>query len=606
MCGFVGAVGLDAEVPEAVRRRVLSTIRHRGPDAEGQYVSGGQWLGFRRLSILDLASRADQPMAHPSGVHVVFNGEIYNFAELRTELEAKGHTFSTTGDTEVLLAGYVEWGEHVFAKCNGMWAVAILDPKRDGVLLARDRFGEKPLHIGKDDDGAWWFGSEPTALRDAGVGSGQLDLDAAAGLLYYGDTDPGCKTWFEGIEQVPAGHIMALGEDGTRSVRPYWTIADEVERAARLDPVTDDEIRASLTRSVELRLRSDVSVGTSLSGGVDSTSVVACIRQVDPNRTLHAFTASFPGQPGDEFDRAAEVAKRYGVEIIRIVPTVEDFLGDLDQLVRHQGAPFDVPSVHAQWCVMRSAHAHGVTVLLDGQGADETWGGYSKYASLALAEQLRRGNIAAVRAAMNSPHGRTAIRAGLSAKLPGYLLDPRCRDPLLRVLRRQRRTLGGAALEFSAPADPIGDKGASTGPLGRAQVGDIGRSILPRLLRYADRNSMAWSREVRLPFLDPHMVELGLRSAWSDSATTGWTKHQLRRAMDPLLPKHVLWNREKSAFAVPEEAWLRHPKLRDQVAAARRHLVELELVAAASADKTNPWSALSLSRLIDIYRLSVS
>lgn len=604
MCGFVGAIGLEGEVSRELRQRALNTIAHRGPDAVGEFVEQDRWLGFRRLSILDLAARADQPMEHPSGVRLVFNGEIYNFTELRSQLEDKGHRFATTGDTEVLLAGYVEWGDDVFTKCNGMWAVAIFDPKRGGVLLSRDRFGEKPLYLGQDQKGAWWFASEPAALRAAKVGSGRLDLSAAAGLFYYGDTDPGTRTWFDGIEQVPPGHIVHLQQSG-RKVRSFWSIADEIVTARELGAASDLEVRDALTRSVEIRLRSDVAVGTSLSGGVDSTSVLACIREVDPNRQLHAFTVSFPGHPGDEFERARSVAERYDVEIVRVLPTVDDFIADLDDLILHQGGPFDLPSVHAQWCVMRTAHAHGVTVLLDGQGADETWGGYAKYAALALADELRSGNFSALAATMRSPHGRQAVRGGVSPKLAGYLLPDALRSPLLGLLRKQRQASVGPALGNVVPDDPIGSTATSNGPLGSAQTGDIGRSILPRLLRYADRNSMAWSREVRLPFLDPEMTSLGLRSTWADGATHGWTKHQLRRAMDPLLPHDVLWNRTKSAFDVPTEQWLTNPKLLEEIASARQRLAEVGLLASGPEHFDNPWITLSLDRLIDLYSLTV-
>ena len=180
MCGFVGAVGLRARPAPEVERAVLDALAHRGPDAEGSHWRDGVWLGFRRLSVLDLESRADQPMVdRETGVALVYNGEIYNYLELRAELEGLGHRFLTTGDTEVVLRGYLEWGEHLFTRCNGMWAVAIDDPRVDGVILARDRFGEKPLHLGRDRSGGWWFASELSALVAAGVGERRLDLTRA-------------------------------------------------------------------------------------------------------------------------------------------------------------------------------------------------------------------------------------------------------------------------------------------------------------------------------------------------------------------------------------------------------------------------------------------
>ena len=603
MCGFIGTIGLRNAPPPEKRAAALESLRHRGPDAEGDSWGPTGWLGFRRLSILDLDERSDQPMSHPSGVRIVFNGEIYNYRELRVELEHLGHRFETSGDTEVLLHGWCEWGEDVFRRCNGMWAVAVLDPARSGVILARDRFGEKPLHIGQDKTGAWWFASEPAALRAAGVGSGRVDIDALAGLLVYGDTDPGTRTWFDGIELIPPGHIVHL--DQTRRVeRPYWSTADLLNETRTSAPMSDADVQATLERAVALRLRSDVSVGTSLSGGVDSASIVASIRAVDPDRSLVAFTASFPGHPGDEFDRAALVADRFDVDLHRIEPSVDGFLGDLDDLIRHQGAPFDMPSVYAQWCVMQAAAAAGVTVLLDGQGADETWGGYAKHSTLALLQAARDGHLATVASTLRSSHGRRNVRDGASTKILGYLVDDRVRSLLLTALRRRRAATLGPALHTAVPEDPIGSTDA-TGPLQRGRVGDLDRSILPRLLRYADRNSMAWSREVRLPFLDPEMVELGFRSSWVDGASVGWTKHQLRRSMQGRVPDEVLWRREKSAFDVPTDNWLAQPKLAEQIDSATAHLVELGVLNGANASEVNPWVRLSISRFIDVYRLEL-
>ncbi|HVN50471.1 MAG TPA: hypothetical protein VMT43_03515, partial [Acidimicrobiales bacterium] len=215
MCGIAGAVGLGAPPDEELVGHVLGSLAHRGPGSAGHRYHGGCWLGFRRLPILDLSARADQPMVdEDSGVALVYNGEIYNYLELRAELEGKGHRFRTTGDTEVLLHAYVEWGAEAFERCNGMWAVAVDDPRHEGLLLARDRFGEKPLHVGRAADGAWWFASEVRPLLWAGVSSRRLDRVRALGFLALGDVEDPCRSYVEGIEQVPPGGHVRLTARG--------------------------------------------------------------------------------------------------------------------------------------------------------------------------------------------------------------------------------------------------------------------------------------------------------------------------------------------------------------------------------------------------------
>jgi asparagine synthase (glutamine-hydrolysing) len=555
-------------------------------------------LGSRRLKVLDLRDEANQPMAdEATGVVLVYNGEIYNFVELREELERKGHRFETSGDTEVLLRGYLEWGDDLFRRCNGMWALAIRDPRRGGTLLCRDRFGEKPLYLGRSSDGAWWFGSEAATLRLAGAGSGRFDASRVLNFLLFGDAEDPSGSFFDGISQVKPGHRVLITDEGVVDEREWWDLAEFARDRWGTAAAQPEEVEEALDRAVRLRLRSDVLVGSSLSGGIDSSTILGSIRSLDDSREIHVFTASFPGQAVDEWERASRVAAEFGAVTHRVEPTLDGFLDNLPLLVRRQGGPFDSPSVYAQWCVMEEAAAAGVVVLLDGQGADETWGGYRKYVWFAVAEALLRGDLASGRRIVERwrvghdlPRPDPLQVGGLALPAPG-------RHVARLGLRRVHRWIGPALLD-AALVDPQGTK--SHGPLLRqAAVADGGRVILPRLLRYADRNSMAWSRELRLPFLDLELVGHAFSSGWRPGFESGWSKEPLRRVAARRLPEAIVWRRGKTAYDVPEQDWLPQPRVREQLRLAAEVLQDLQIVKRGSSSPLGPWRALSLASFLE-------
>lgn len=597
MCGIAGCVG--SNVGAARARAVLDALAHRGPDSENAVQREGVWFGFRRLAVLDLRARADQPMVdEETDVAVVFNGEIYNYVELRAELVRRGHRFRTTGDTEVLLAAYLEWGDRFAERCNGMFAFAVHDPRRDGVLLGRDRFGEKPLYVARDSRGRWWFASEVAAIVAAGAGSGRVDRGRVAVFLGIGDVEDPASSYIEGVVQVPPATTARLTAHGLVQNRRWWNLDDALD--ATKQAVSPEAVRAALDEAVRLRLRSDVEVGTSLSGGLDSSSVVAAVRAVDPERRLHAFTASFPGERVDEWWHAAKVAAAHHVELHRVEPTLVGFLDELDLLVERQGAPFESPTVYAQWCVMRAARDLGVTVLLDGQGADETWGGYPKYVGFSWLDAVRVGQVrAAVRSVRTWRAFGRPPRPDVTQAV-GLLMPARMRG---RAVSLALRRSVGPALRDIVVGDPFGGvRGGRV--LDRIIRADLSRTILPRLLRYADRNSMAWGREVRLPFLDPGLVRYALNSDLAAGLREGWTKHALRSAMAQRLPEEIVWRRDKLAYQTPDEIWLRDRRVADAVAAARRDLVARGFLR-GDGMWVAPWRALTLSRFLDRYRLTV-
>jgi asparagine synthase (glutamine-hydrolysing) len=602
MCGIVGAVGLEAAPTPETSDAILDTIKHRGPDSGGSHFADGSWLGVRRLRILDLRETADQPAVDDTaGVVLVFNGEIYNYVELRSELERHGHVFRTTGDTEVLLRGWIEWQEELFARCNGMWALAIQDRRREGVLLCRDRFGEKPLYVGAAAGGGWWFGSEVAALRRAGAGSGRLNLTRALGFLVLGDVEDPADSYLDGIVQLAPGSLATLTPHGLVGTKTWWDPRAFVQEHWASDPVSDEEVLSRFDRAVELRLRSDVEVGTSLSGGVDSSTVITSIRRLDPDRRIHTFTATFPGDPIDEWPRASLVAEQTNATAHRVEPIATDFVAELDRLLEHQGAPIESPSVYAQWCVMRHARDVGVTVLLDGQGADETWGGYPKYLWFAVADALVRGRPDRAKRLISAWRSHGALPRSNPRQIVALTLPAAARAAAMAAAAAVARRSLGPALREAASADPQGP--AHGTPLRRAAEVDAARVVLPRLLRYADRNSMAWSRELRLPFLDPDVVAAGLRSGWGEGLAAGWTKHRLRTAAANRVPAEIVWRREKVAYQTPDSRWLGEPAVAAAVDQATRDLYEHRLLARPELGNLSPWRVLSLARLMSIYDL---
>lgn len=598
MCGIVGAVGLTREPAPDLVERVLESIRHRGPDASGHVFREGTWLGSRRLKVLDLRDEANQPMGdEASGVVLVYNGEVYNFLELREELERKGHRFETSGDTEVLLRGYLEWGDGLFPRCNGMWAVAIRDPRRGGTLLCRDRFGEKPLYLGQTAEGAWWFGSEAATLSLAGAGSGRFDASRVLNFLLFGDAEDPNGSFFDGISQVKPGHCVLVTDGGVVDERRWWDLAEFAQQRWGASAARPEEVEEALDRAVRLRLRSDVLVGSSLSGGIDSSTILGSIRSLDGSRDIHVFTASFPGETLDEWGRASLVAERFGAVAHRVEPTLDGFLDTLPLLVRRQGGPFDSPSVYAQWCVMEAAAAAGVVVLLDGQGADETWGGYRKYVWFAVADALQRGNLSSAARIVKEWRSADDLPAPDLLQVGGLALPAPGRQLARLALRRLHRWIGPALLD-AALVDPQGSK--ARGPLLRqAAVADGGRVILPRLLRYADRNSMAWSRELRLPFLDLEVVGHAFSAGWRNGFESGWTKEPLRRVAARRLPQEIVWRRGKTAYDVPEAEWLPRPRVREQLRVALELLQDLQIVERRPSPPLSPWRALSLASFLE-------
>lgn len=571
MCGIAGIVG--GGPPEvAALERMASAMVHRGPDGEGLWRDQELGLAFRRLAIIDLDERSDQPL-HLGPLHLVFNGEIYNYLELRAELRGLGHDFETEGDGEVLLHAWAEWGEGALDRFNGMFAFAVWDDRRRRLTLAVDPFAEKPLFYSVIG-GRLLFASDVRALRAADPRIGVPDEHAIHDFLALDAMPALPRTFFSDVHRLGPAQLAHWEQRGL-SLRRYWRPRPVSVPA---DPaIAAERLRELLFDSVRLRLRSDVPVGTSLSGGIDSSGIVGVVSRLLGGHTRHAFTATFAGYERDEWSYAHEVARMAGVtEHHAVRPQMDELLADLETFVRDQEEPFASTSVYAQWRVMRAARAAGVVVMLDGQGADELFGGYAGVGGWAL-------RAAGPRAALAALAEDRAVARDLAV---AYMVG---RAP--RSLARRHRLRGASpyvsrALARTVAGRPRADEREGAGsPLHGELLTQAFRTSLPNLCRYADRDSMAHSVEVRLPFLDRRVANFALSLPPALVFREGVSKLLLRRALHGLVPERVLARRDKIGYETPERAWLNAP-------AGRARLAQIVLDPSVRASGRYDWTVL--------------
>ncbi len=624
-------------------QRMAAVLRHRGPDDAGvlqwpatdkphisevvEEIPAHAGLVHQRLSIIDLTRGGWQPMQTADGRYVlVFNGEIYNYVELRRELELLGRTFSSDSDTEVLLEGFAAWGQDVLPRLVGMFALAVLDTQERRLTLARDPFGIKPLYYATWSDGLA-FASEIKALLEIPHVSRDVAVQPLYDYLRFGLVGHGDGTMFESVRQLPPAHLLAVDLDRPSAVRirRYWALPDGSSTLTTRDisfHEAADRLRDLFVESVRLHLRSDVPVGAALSGGIDSSAIVAAIRAVGGDavdiRTF-SFVADDPRISEAAWIDVASAAA--GATSYRVTPSGPDLVRDLDRLILAQDEPFGSTSIYAQFRVFQLARENGVKVMLDGQGADELLAGYRPYLVARTASLLRDGRIGdAVRLARNGamlPDGSAAGQTMLKAT--ASLFPARTVHAARRVL--QRRAVAPSWLDEQwfrrHGVNPVPE--SSRSGLHDVLRRDIATTNLPALLRYEDRNSMAFSLESRVPFLVPAIAELVLSLPSSyllDDAAT--SKSVFRAAMRGLVPDAILDRRDKIGFVTPERQWLsdvrpwvdsvlKAPQMADVpglvVPAARE---EIDAVLAGSRPfGWHTWRWLNLARWAEMFDVGV-
>ena len=541
MCGLCGIVELSQPPARAEVETMLDDLAHRGPDGRGVFADAGVCLGHLRLAIIDLSDAGLQPMADGE-LQLLHNGEIYNYIELREELRAKGHVFATGTDSEVILAAYREWGERCVERFNGMWAFVIWDASRRMLFCSRDRLGIKPFYY-RLDGARFAFASEPWALAR----KGGANLGPVRAYLEQGHLDQGEETFFAGVVRLPPAHSLTFGPDGLRRAR-YWSLEPESPPA---DPVA--AVRETFLDAVRLQLRSDVPVGTCLSGGIDSSAIAVAVAQ-HGNEHQKTVTAYFDDRGYDERPYARAVVERTGAEAHWVTFDADDLVSDLPKIVQAQGEPFGSTSICAGWYVMREARRAGLTVMLDGQGGDEILAGYRASFGYRLSDLLREGRLTEATQelrAFASVHGPRWAAVALA----GPHVPERAR------LATRGRLLGGSSLvarELRGVEAHQGANGAVFPDRLRRQLHHtLTRRGLPELLRYEDRNSMAHSLEARVPLLDHRLVQLAFSLPGDELIRRGETKSVLRRALADLLPPVVARRRDKLGFVTPESRFLR-------------------------------------------------
>lgn len=597
MCGIAGGFWHDNQ--PLVEERLVSALRcmrHRGPDDSGHEIVQGQGvvaIGQNRLSIIDVSSRGHQPMlSADGGLAIVFNGEIYNYRELREELRAAGHVFRSESDTEVLLVAWAEWGRACLPRLEGMFAFVVHDRRNGRLACVRDAFGIKPFLYEQDEAGLR-FASEQAALAALRGKSGRADLQRAYDYLVHGDYDSSERTFIEGVRHLLPGTLIEIDLRSRQAAEPQrWWMAPTQQTSTLSFGDAVDAVREKFLHNIRLHLRSDVPLGAALSGGIDSSAVVCAIRHVEPDLPINTFSYIAEGSDVSEEKWVDLVNRTTSATPHKVKATAADLARDLNAVVAAQGEPFGSTSIYAQYRVFKLARESGVTVTLDGQGADELLAGYSGYPGQRLLSLLEQGRYGAMHGfARRWGHwpGRSYRQAWM------YLGRSVFSDGLYE---RARKALGRDFRPDWLRIDMLRDAGVALREMrpeltpdnrGRRVVEQLAYSLqtrgLPHLLRHGDRNAMAFSIESRVPFLTPPMAQLLLSMPESYLISdAGETKRVFRAAMRGIVPDEILDRRDKIGFATPERDWFMSiaPMMREwlQDAAAVPFLNRAALLAA--------------------------
>lgn len=611
MCGIAGIVALDStrQITADELDRMIACMPYRGPDARGSRLYGHRiGLAHLRLSILDLRPESNQPFEIDGGDYAItYNGEIFNYLELRAELESLGHAFRTTSDTEVLLRAYAQWGAAAVPRFNGMWAFAIYDRRRDLLFCSRDRFGIKPFNYAVGQ-GRFLFASEAKAILTVAPDLAQPNYDSLSRLLRASIGARLADTCFEGIKRLLPAHNLTV-QNGNIRMERYWnypsanesspknaaakpTATQRIDYSNRVlfapskDRLTEAEaargLRAELIDSLRLRLRSDVPIGITLSGGVDSSSI-ACLVRTLSDRRLETFTASFPGESFDEAPRAAALAESLGMNPNPVPVRPDDVLPLLRTIIWHLENPIHTPAVLPLWFIMEAARRK-VTVVLEGQGADELLAGYYTNFITAATDRLTGGQPLAALAEL----GWEMRRVGLlrSILLAGRAIGPQWSHRLFRRARGDEQIYIGP-LAAGPHDEPTGDDLPVAGDRLNRSLIEQHQGRLVDLLHYGDAISMAHSIESRLPFLDHRLVEYSCRLPGSFKYAHGHGKAVLKNAVRGDVPADILNTRKKLGFVVPISRWFRerpevtvYPVLRSE-ACRRRGIFDPQRLDAA-------------------------
>ena len=565
---------------------MADSLAHRGPDGEGFWINKDHSVGFahRRLSIIDLSQAAAQPMHYLQQYSIVYNGEIYNYIELKRELKKSGYHFNTESDTEVILAAYDCYKERCLQYFDGMFAFSIWDEKEQCLFAARDRFGEKPFYYYTEKN-VFAFASEMKGLWAAGIDKSienKMILNFIT-LGYVQNPANKSQTFYKNIFSLPPAHFLKFYPKNDHcTIEHYW----DIDKQAQIKISEEAAVKTFdtfLYTAVNRRLRSDVPVGASLSGGLDSSSIVYYIKkQLDGDRNnLKTFSAIFPGFEKDEQKYIRQVSAQFKIENFTVTPTADTLLKDFEKLCYHQEEPFPSASIYAQYKVFELAKKQNIKVLLDGQGADEMLAGYHKYVHWYLQEMVSRNKFSGAAKERRLLHKNHVdfhwnIKNMMAAFLPSHAsiaLEKKEYNKIIHNNDVTKNLMGYLkGREWEGIHKPVVTKLNDILYFNTVQNG------LEELLRYSDRNAMAHGREVRLPFLYDEMVKFVFSLPSSFKIKNGYTKYLLRKLMENKLPQNIVWRTDKIGYEPPQKKWMETPLMKDFLYEAKEKLVKEDML----------------------------
>ena len=596
MCGIAGIITSNQSIINTgVLKSMADALAHRGPDGEGFWVNKNNTAGFahRRLAIIDITESGVQPMHYLQRYSIVYNGEIYNYIELKKELQQNGYSFTTGSDTEVILAAYDCYKENCMEYFDGMFAFAIWDEKLQTLFIARDRFGEKPFYYFTDKN-VFAFASEMKALWAVGIDK-EIENKTMLNYLALGyvqnPTDKS-QTFYKNIFSLPPSHYAVFDQQQMQlSIKKYWDIDKQyTQDIAEKD--AEDKLEFLLKTSVSRRLRSDVPVGSSLSGGLDSSAIAFFINQLlltkNTADNFKTFSAVFPGFEKDESAFVNQVSQQLKFKNFTVTPAAEQLINDFEKICYHQEEPFPSSSIFAQYKVFELAKANDVKVLLDGQGADETMAGYHKYVHWYIQEMLSRYKISAAtkekhQLYKNNIHFKWGLKNVLASLLPSHAAIALEKNEYNKIIHNQDISKSMLAnltgREWEGIYKPVVTK------LNDILYFNTMQNGLEELLRYADRNSMAHGVEVRLPFLNAQLVQFIFSLPSKYKINEGYTKWLLRKTMENKLPAAIVWRTDKVGFEPPQKQWMQNEQFKDYMHEAKKKLVDEKILKPAVLNK---------------------
>lgn len=552
MCGICGIIDFSGHPilkPELQAMNNLAS--HRGPDGEGYYLNNNIGLGHRRLAIIDLSELGHQPFVYrtPSGKRLVlvFNGEIYNYLELKKTLEHAGYSFSSQTDTEVILAAYDHWGKNCVARFNGMWAFAIYDELETELFCSRDRFGIKPFYCTVLSS-KFCFASEIKQFKALTAWQPKLNKVRTWEFLQHGYHAHTEETLFDGIQQLPPATNLVVNVESGKTEKTIYYSVGQVENQRSFSSQRDclQSFSSTFWEAIRLHLRADVKVGTSFSGGLDSSAIVSVIHDIGDGLEQSTVSAVFPGYDRDESQYIDELCQDLHLKNLKVSPTFFSLTESLERLVWHQDEPFSSASIFAQFVVYQKSSQIGLKVMLDGQGADEILGGYDKFYAPYLKKLGKKNPLLPPYIILNLLMNQSTIFQNLWRRLTHSWFN-------------QAHPINITQPSFSPKQERIFRRSADD-TMRNSSINLLREVGLPMLLRYQDRNSMAHSVESRVPFLDYRLVELCMALPDELKIKCGLKKYVLRKTMEKTLPQQILNRRDKYAFEVPEINWIREQR----------------------------------------------